>query len=73
LDESTDQKSPLRKGIERVNLEKNKRFDDYGIWVASRFNEVTSTLQSTAENKHAGSRRRPHLSLSSSLASKNTK
>lgn len=69
--EQSVEKGSLRKGIERVNLENSKRFDDYGIWVASKVvSHIAGTPQASGAKKKSGSLQRPHLSLTSSFASK---
>lgn len=76
FDESSDKKSSGRRGIERVILRENKgkRFDDYGIWVASKFQgEMPQTPQHNANKSKNGPEKRSHLSLSSSMTNKHIK
>lgn len=54
-----------------MNAENSKRYDDYGIWVASKVvSHIAATPHGSSAKKKSGSLQRPHLSLTSSFASK---
>lgn len=71
LMEQSAEKGSGRKGIERVNVESKKRFDDYGIWVASKvISQTVNTPRGSDVKRKSGSLQRPYLSLTTSFASK---
>lgn len=73
LNEDSDKKSSARKGIERVNVDEfAKTNNDYGIWPAGKLkSKIVSTPP--VDKRKGGSNKKPHLSLSSSIANKNIK
>ncbi len=74
-----------RKGIERVFNEKTEnshRFDDYGIWVASKTRpdimyspnaKLNQPTKLSPKQRQTPTNKRFHLSLSGSIANKNYK